>query len=75
LAGSGLKMFSFLTGTRSATSLVAIALIMLFPHLSIWAQDLTRTMASVPSIAFAPPGTIQQMAVLYDALARRMRQS
>lgn len=36
-------------------------------------ESVARTMAGLPSLAFAPPGTAQQIAVLWEAMRRRAR--
>ncbi len=35
------------------------------------ADGLARVLAGLPSLAFAPPGTSQQLAVMWEALRRR----
>jgi len=60
---------------RRAGHLALIALILLLgaSHWGVWVQDLTRTVSGVPSIAFVPPGSARQIAVICDVVARRLR--
>jgi hypothetical protein len=54
---------------RSIAFLVAMmVLAAMGPHL---AEGVVRSAAGLPSVAFAPPGTAQQIAVLWEAIRRR----
>ncbi len=51
------------------TLLLVLVTVALGPH---GMEDVARGMAGLPSLAFAPPGTTQQLAVLWEAMRRRV---
>lgn len=53
----------------AATISAALVLLMMGPH---WADGVARTVAGLPSLVFAPLGTAQQLAVLWEAMRRRV---
>lgn len=60
--------------SRSAANLVAITSLLMFlgaSHVAMWANDLTAMVASLPTLSFAPSGTAQQIAVIWESLVRR----
>ena len=51
-------------------ALLVLLMAAMGPHL---AEGVARGVAGLPSIAFAPPGTAQQIAAIWDSLAARRR--
>jgi len=49
-------------------ALLVLLMVSVGPH---WAEGVVRTVAGLPSIAFAPPGAAQQIALAWESLARR----
>jgi len=56
-----------------ALAVLGLLIFLTASHGTLWAQHLVRIATGVPAMAFAPPGAVQQLAVLYDTFARRLR--